>query len=332
MKALGYRRAHALADFSIELLDAPAPQVEPTDLLVAVKAVGISPGDALMRQLRSSERDEPVILGFEFAGTVVGIGSAVSGFTIGDHVFGIGDHRRQGAWAERIAVDHRIVSRMPNELDFVDAASFPIGGVTAWEAIFRDSDTLPSRVDTVLVTGGSGAVGALAIQLLKARSAAKVICTVADQTGRDWAERSNADLLLDRNDDVPAQLRAAGLGHVDMIVSTGGGATNLPWIVEVLRPFGHLSVVDIQSAFNFGPIAGKSITLHTEMVFASIVNGGKDAARRGAVLREIAGLIETKLLRPIVETRLRGLSAETMRRAHEAVEQRASAGKVVIEF
>src|ERR1700742_3340907 len=92
------------------------------------------------------------------------------GFKPGDRVFGTGDLSRDGAWAERVAVDHRILAKIPEHISFADVASLPIGALTAWEAMFRDQGKLPQGVDRILIVGGAGAVGSLATQLLKAKS------------------------------------------------------------------------------------------------------------------------------------------------------------------
>jgi NADPH:quinone reductase len=92
---------------------------------------------------------------------------------------------RDGAWAERVAVDHRILARTPESLTFVDAASLPIGALTAWEAMFRERSDLPVGVERVLIIGGAGGVGSIATQLLKAETNALVIGTASRPESRE---------------------------------------------------------------------------------------------------------------------------------------------------
>jgi NADPH:quinone reductase len=127
-----------------------------SDVLVEVRAVGINPGETFLRKTRSADAGGRVLLGWEFAGEVVGVGAAVRRFKVGDRVFGTGDMRRDGAWAERVAVDHRIVAAIPDALSFTAAASLPVGAITAWEAMFRDAGVLPVNVNRVFVIGGAG--------------------------------------------------------------------------------------------------------------------------------------------------------------------------------
>ena len=156
MKALVYDKAHSLEDFAIKLAEIPEPTLREFDVLVDVHAVGINPGETFIRRTRSAEPGGRVLLGWEFAGVIVETGSGVRGFKTGDKVFGTGDMTRDGAWAERVAVDHRIVATIPESLTFVDAASLPIGALTAWEAMFREQNDLPIGVERVLIVGGAG--------------------------------------------------------------------------------------------------------------------------------------------------------------------------------
>nr|WP_186093928.1 hypothetical protein [Burkholderia gladioli] len=105
------------------------------------------------------------------------IGDSVQGVEIGDRVFGTGDLTRDGAYAERLAVDHRIIAKLPDAIPFDQAASLPVDAITASGAMFRDQGTLPPSVGTVLIVGGAGAVGSLAVQLLKATTSVFVIAT-----------------------------------------------------------------------------------------------------------------------------------------------------------
>ena len=143
------------------------------------RAVGINPGETFFRTTCSADAGGRVLLGWEFAGEVIAVGAAARRFKVGDRVFGTGDMRRDGAWAERVAVDQRIVATIPDTLSFTDAASLPVGAITAWEAIFRDAGALPVNVNRVLIIGGAGGVGSLAIQLLKAKTDAFGIATAS---------------------------------------------------------------------------------------------------------------------------------------------------------
>ncbi len=328
MKALIYEKAHTLDAWAIKLADVAEPTVCESDILVEVRAVGINPGETFFRKTRSADAGGHVLLGWEFAGDVVGVGAAVDRFKVGDRVFGTGDVRRDGAWAQRVAVDHRIVATIPDALSFSDAASLPVGAITAWEALFRDANALPVNVNRVLVIGGAGGVGSLAIQLLKAKTEAFVIATASRPESRAWCEELGADLVVDHAGDVIDELGAADISAVDMVLSTANSAANLLWIAKVLRPFGHVAIVDGAAVLDASVLVPKAASLHTEMIFSRLLNGYAPEAQ-GAILEAVAGLAKGGI-RSIATTRLDGLTSASMRAAHTILEERRTIGKVII--
>lgn len=329
MKALVYEKAHELKDFALQVAEISEPDLLETDVLVEVHAIGVNPGEAFIRSVRSAPVGGRVLLGWEFAGVVVATGKATQRFKIGDRVYGTGDMARDGCWAERVAIDYRILARIPDQLSFTDAASLPIGALTAWEAIFRERDTLPADVELVLVLGGAGCVGSLATQLLKARTEAFVIGTGSRPESRAWSRKMGADMVLNHEANIIEQLASMGIPPLDMVLSTAKTADRIDVIAQTLRPFGHLSVVDGLSTVDLAPLMMKSVSIHTEMVFSRIIRfSGPE--RQGRILEAVAELVVTGHVRPITTTLLRGLTVGTMKEAHQRVESRRSIGKTVI--
>ena len=331
MKALVYEQAHNLNDFAIKLVEVAEPTLRECDVLVGVRAIGVNPAEAFIRNRRSAEPGGRVLLGWEFAGVIVEVGPRVQTLKAGDRVFGTGDMSRDGCWAERLAVDHRILAKIPDQLSFVEAASLPVGAITAWEAMFRDQGALPTGVDRVLIIGGAGGVGSLATQILKAKTKAFVISTASRPQSHEWCLAMGADLVIDHGASLAEQLKSAEIPHVDMVLSTAGTTDHIGSIAEIVRPFGHLSVVDIASSLDVSALVAKSASLHTEMIFSRILHGS-DPHRQGDILEAIGALVVEGRVRPIVTTQLDGLTAETMRDAHEILETRRTIGKVVIEL
>ncbi len=137
-----------------------------------------------------------------------------------------------------------------------------------------------------------------------------------------------ADLVIDHTKDVEEQL-ASGIEHVDMVLSTANIAGNLGWIGKVLRPFGHLCVVDVASPLDASVLLQKSASLHMEMVFSRTLHRVNIQAQ-GEILNAVSSLVADGRLTPIATTRLVGLTPETLRKAHELVESRRTIGKVII--
>ncbi|MEW5808475.1 MAG: zinc-binding alcohol dehydrogenase family protein [Actinomycetota bacterium] len=331
MKALAYQHAHPLDAFAIDLIEVDEPELRDSDVLIEIRAVGVNPGEALIRSIRSAEPGGRVILGWEFAGVVIETGAAVGELRVGDRIMGTGDPTRDGCWAQRLTVDHRIVAKIPDELSFSDAASLPIGALTAWEALFRDQSALPPGVERVLIIGGAGGVGSLATQLLKAKTSVLAISTASRPESQDWCRTMGADLVIDHTADIKDQLQKAGIEHVDMVLSTAATATNLHHIAAVLRPFGHVSTIDIGTPLDLTPLVQKSASLHTEMVFSQVASGA-DPSSQGHILTAVAHYVRSGQVRPIVTTSLTGLTADNMNAAHTLLESHRSIGKTVIEI
>jgi NADPH:quinone reductase len=330
VKALAYERAHPLDAFAVDLVEVDEPRLRDGDLLVEIRAVAVNPGEAFIRSVRSAEPGGRVILGWEFAGVVIKTGTSATGFTVGDRVMGTGDVTRDGCWAQQLAVDHRVVAKIPDQLSFVDAASLPIGTLTGWEAMFRDQPALPPGVEQVLIVGGAGGVGSLATQLLKARTSAFVISTASRPQSQDWCRAMGADLVIDHTADVCEQLGQAGIQQVDMVLSAAATVNNLAWIGALLRPFGHLSAIDLGAPLDLAPLVQNSVSLHTEMVFSQI-SGGADPTSQGRILEAISEYVLSGQVRPIVTTQLAGLTVHNMKTAHTLLESHRTIGKIVIE-
>ncbi|CAN3129343.1 zinc-binding dehydrogenase [Mycobacterium sp. smrl_JER01] len=330
MKALAYERAHSLDAFALDLVDVGEPRLRAGDLLVEIRAIAVNPGEAFIRSIRSAKPGGRVILGWEFAGVVIETGTAANGFTTGDRVMGTGDVTRDGCWAQRLAVDHRVVTKIPDQLSFASAASLPIGTLTSWEAMFRDQPNLPPGVERVLVVGGAGGVGSMATQLLKARTSAFVIATASRPQSQEWCREMGADLVVDHTADVCGQLEQAGIHQVDMVLSTAGTASNLAWVGALIRPFGHVSTTDPGAPLDLAPLVQKSASLHTETVFSQ-TTVGTDPSSQGEILRTVADYVLSGQVRPIVTTQLDGLTVHNMKIAHTLLESHSTIGKIVIE-
>jgi NADPH:quinone reductase len=199
---------------------------------------------------------------------------------------------------------------------------------SAWEAMFRDQNQLPNAVGRVLI-GGAGGVGSLATQLLKAKTKAFVISTASRLDSRDWCLKMGADLVIDHTGNIFEQLKSANISDVDMVLSTAGAASNLPRMAEILRPFGHLCLVDMTPSLDTGALMQKSMSVHFEMVFSKVLHG-YDLGSQAGILEAVVAMVRNRQLQPIATTRLDGLIPETMKAAHQMLETKRTIGKIVI--
>lgn len=326
MQAFIYNAAHALQDFEITLGQVPDPVCGPKDLLVAVKAFSVNPVDCKVRQSRSASGN-PVILGWDAAGVVEAVGREVRGFSPGDEVYYAGDLNRAGSYASKQAVDYRLVAHKPTSVDFTDAAALPLTSLTAYEALFERGIQYDEKCQVVII-GGAGGVGSIAIQLLKAFTQASVIATASRPESIEWTRFLGADRIVGR--DVAKEIAAEDIGAVDVIFSTTHTADYIAFIPDLLRPFGHLIVIDDPAMLDIRPFKPKALSVHWEFMFAKSTGNFRPESQ-GKILAEVAKLVDAGKLRT---TRTVTLSAETakLKAIHRALEAGSLVGKTVVRW
>ncbi|HTJ56914.1 MAG TPA: zinc-binding alcohol dehydrogenase family protein [Devosiaceae bacterium] len=327
MKAFAYEGAHALDAFAITLRDLPEPAIGPKDLLVSVKAFAFNPVDYKIRQSRSAGENGPVILGWDAAGVVEKIGPEVEGFKPGDEVYYAGELGRAGSYAEKQAVDYRLVAPKPKSIGFADAAALPLTALTAYEALLERGISY-GKDSHALIIGGAGGVGSIAIQLLKALTPATVIATATRPETVEWARRMGADHVIGRS--LREELERIGAPEVDAIFATTHTLDYLPIIPELLRPFGHLMVIDDPETLNIRHFKSKAQSVHWEFMFSKSLHGYRPESQ-GAMLRHVAELVDAGKVQTTLSQTL-AASSDNIRAAHAALEAGAAIGKIAIEW
>ena len=330
MKALGYLQAHAVADFSLREFDLPVPEPGPLDVLVRIKAVSLNPVDTKVRASRSATSTRPVILGWDAAGVIERIGGKVTGFKPGDEVFYAGDLLRDGSNAEYQIVDHRVIALKPAHLSFTDAAAIPLTALTAWEALIERDHGLTAE-SNVLIIGGAGGVGSIAIQLLKAATPVRVIATASRPETIAWCHDLGADVVINHHHGLDAGLKEHGLSTVDLIFGTTHSDAYLKIIPDLLRPFGHFCLIDDPKALDIVGFKRKAINVHWEFMFAKTMFHYREETQ-GQILRQVAQLTEVGKIKSTAKLVLSGLTVDNLRLAHTRLEAAESIGKIVIEL
>ena len=276
---------------AFELCDVPKPVPQAGQLLVRVHATSINPLDFQVRRGDYPDLVQlPAITGHDVSGVVEAVGPGVTSFVPGDEVWytpRIFDG--QGSYAEYHVAAESIVGKKPAALSHLEAASLTLVGGTAWEALVVRAAL---RVgETILIHGGAGGVGHVAIQLAKAIGA-KVFTTVREANS-EFARSMGADVVIDyeKEDYVEAILRETAGRGVDVVFDTIGGNT-LSRSPDALAQLGRVvSIVDISMPQNLVQAWGKNASYH--FVFTR-QNRGK--------LDELSALIERGQLRPHVGT------------------------------
>jgi NADPH:quinone reductase-like Zn-dependent oxidoreductase len=173
--------------------DLPRPEPGAAQLLVRVKAAGVGNWDALIREGKVELQPLHLILGAELSGVVEAIGGEVSGFKLGDEVYGATNEQFSGAYAEYALPSARMMAQKPKTLNFIEAASTPVVTVTAWQMVFDYAHVTAGQ--TVFIHGAAGNVGAYAVQV--AKLAGLHIVATAASADLDYVRSLGAERVVD---------------------------------------------------------------------------------------------------------------------------------------
>lgn len=318
---------------ALRATEMPEPELGKDDVLVQIHAAGVNPLDLKIRDGEFKmilPYRMPLILGNDLAGVVVRVGSQVQQFKPGDEVYARPDDDRIGAFAEFIAINQGSLAIKPKDLTMEEAASIPLVGLTAWQALVETADL--KKDQKVLIHAGSGGVGTLAIQLAKHLGA--TVATTTSTANVEWVKRLGADIVIDyRKDDFEKVL------HDYDVVLNSLGTETLEKSLRILKPGGKLISISGPPDVDFAKSAGLSGFLKLVMRLLSY-RIRKKAKRRGVSysflymrasgdqLRELTALIDSRVIRPVVD---RIFPFESTPDALAYVETGRAKGKVIVK-
>lgn len=335
MRAVGYRQSQPIAaETSLIDLDLPDAVATGRDLLVEVKAVSVNPVDTKVRMRAQPTEGQANVLGWDAAGVVKAAGPEVKSFKPGDEVFYAGALDRPGANAELHIVDERIVGPKPKSLGFAEAAALPLTAITAWEMLFDRLDIrkpVPGAANALLIIGGAGGVGSIAIQLARRLTDITVIATASRPETAAWAKELGAHHVVDHTKPLPEQVATLGIGAPGFVFSTTHTDTHLASIVELLAPQGRLGLIDDPKTLDALPLKRKSLSLHWELMFTRSLFQTADIAEQGKLLAEVSKLVDAGTIRTTLAEHYGTINAANLRRAHALIESSRAKGKIVLE-
>jgi zinc-binding alcohol dehydrogenase family protein len=315
-------------------VDLPEPAPGPRDLRVRVRAVSVNPVDTKVRAPRRAVEAHPRVLGWDAAGVVEAVGQEVRLFAPGDAVYYAGDIRRPGTNQVLHLVDERIAGRKPSTIGFAEAAALPLTAITAYEALFerlRFDVEGGSAGKTILIVGGAGGVGSIAIQLARL-AGLRVVATASREESRAWVRELGADAVIDHHGDLAQQLNLAGVGEVDAVAlfnDTDGHWAQLP---KIVRPQGAVvSIVEPRAPVDLGILMGKSISFAWELMFTRPKFETDDMIQQHHLLNRVAAWVDAGRIKTTLRHQLSPIDAETLRRAHAMLETGRTIGKIVVE-
>ena len=340
MKAVIFRQ-HGGPDV-LEYTDVPAPQIRANEVLVQVKACALNHLDIWARGgLRGIEIPLPHILGNDVAGVAKEVGELVTWVKVGDEVmvqpgvscghceaclsgndnfcreYDIIGYRRDGGYAEFVAVPGANIVPKPSQLSWEEAAALPLVTVTAWHMLVTRAKVQPG--ETVLVHAAGSGVGSIAIQVAKLRGA-RVLTTASSDEKLTAARELGADETINyTNSDWPKEVRRlTDRKGVDVVVEHTGAAT-WPGSIASLKPNGRLVTC--------GATSGYDAQTDLRQVFYRHLNILGSFMGSKAELLEAMKFVEQRKIRGVVD---RVLPLSEARQAHELIENRAQFGKVVL--
>lgn len=314
---------------AIEVVDRPEPVVDGNDVLIDVKAASLNPLDAKIREgkLKLVLRDLrlPIALGCDVAGVVAATGGDVTAFTVGDEVFARLEKGRMGGLAERVAANASVVAKKPARASFEAAASVPLAGLTALQALREVAELKPGQ--RVLIQAGAGGVGSLAIQI--AKQLGLWVATTTSTKNSDFVRSLGADLVVDytKHEPLPTELDAVfdTLGTTELasiaackrggVVVGIGGLPDAPFARERLPWFARAAL----------PI----LTLRRSRAAAAAGVRFRYLFMRpdGAQLAELASWIDAGSVKPVIH---RTYPLADVREAFAELERGRARGKIVV--
>ena len=310
-------------------IDTARPTLNARDVLVKIAAISVNPVDTKVRNGAIPTHSRG-ILGWDAVGEVVELGSAVDQFKVGDRVWYAGDLTREGSNAEYQAVDERIISLAPHSLSNNEAAALPLTALTAWEVLFDRFDLTQQSTGSILIIGGSGGVGSIAIQLLKARTNMTVIATASRPETQSWVTSLGADQVINHHLPLAEQFAQLGLAQPAYVFSTNATDTYIQQIAELIAPQGKFGLIDDPASLDILPLKRKSISTHWELMFTRAMFETEDMAQQGEILRQLATLVDDGKVQTTLDAVLGRINVENLTQAHQLIESGKAKGKIVL--
>lgn len=335
MKAVAYRQAGPI-DRPDSLLDVELPTPVPAgrDLLVEVAAISVNPVDTKVRASAAPAPGAAKVLGWDAVGRITAVGTDVTGFQPGDEVWYAGSIARPGANSQFHLVDERLVGRKPKSLTDAEAAALPLTAITAWEMLFDRLDvrrSVPGAANAILIIGGAGGVGSIAIQLARALTDLTVIATASRPETAAWARELGAHHVVDHAHPLADEVAALGIGAPAFVFSTTQTHRHLGEIAKLIAPQGRFGLIDDPESLDVTGFKRKAVSVHWELMFTRSLFETPDMEEQGRLLTEVARLVDAGQLRTTVTEVLRPINADNLRRAHAIIESGRARGKIVLE-
>ncbi|MBU1312932.1 MAG: zinc-binding alcohol dehydrogenase family protein [Alphaproteobacteria bacterium] len=335
MRAVGFNMPQPITqDTSLIDIDLPMPTAAGHDLLVEIRAVSVNPVDAKVRASAPVEAGDHRVLGYDAAGVVKAVGPEVTLFQPGDAVFYAGALDRPGTNAEFHLVDERIVGRKPESLSFEQAAALPLTAITAYEAMLhrmKVQEPVPGAANAILIIGGAGGVGSIAIQLARELTDLTVIATASRPETQAWIRELGAHHVIDHSQPLAPQVEALGLGSPAFVFSTTETEQHLDDVLALIAPQGRFCLIDDpKNPMDLRPFKRKALSIHWELMFTRSLYQTEDMIEQHKLLDHVAELVDAGRIRTTLAETYGTINAANLKRAHAMIESGRAKGKIVL--
>ncbi|MEM1108341.1 MAG: zinc-dependent alcohol dehydrogenase family protein [Planctomycetota bacterium] len=316
-------------DSVFEAVEVDTPQAKAGEVLVKIAASSVNTVDTMIRTMGSDlslSPETPAILGMDFAGTVEAVGEDVEGYAVGDEVYGCagGLADLPGTLAEYIAADSKLVAHKPKILSMAEAAALPLVVITAYEGLKRAGITAGQKV---LVHGGSGGVGHIALQLAK-HWGADVYATGGGDKQLELIRQLGATPINYKTESVEAYVaeHTGGVGF-DIVYDSVGGA-NMANSFEAAALNGQIASTVSMCELDLTTAHFKGLSLHVVFMLIPMLHGHK-REEHAAILRDVAAIAEAGGLKPVLDENK--FTLDQVGAAYACLESKQGMGKVVVE-
>lgn len=316
-------------DSNFEATKLENPKVKPGHVLVKIAATSVNTVDTMIRTMGTElplSPELPALLGMDFAGTVEALGDGVENFSVGDEVYGCagGLADLPGTLAEYIAADSDLIAHKPKNLSMREAAALPLVAITAYEGLQRAGIREGQKV---LVHGGSGGVGHVALQLAN-HWGAEVFSTGGGDKQLVLIEQLGGTGINYKTESVEDYVgKFTGGAGFDLIFDTVGGE-NLPKSFEAAALNGQIATTVSMCELDLNPVHFKGLSLHVVFMLIPMLHDFK-RNEHGAILTDLANIIESSDFKVVVDENR--YSLEEAGEAHARLESGQAMGKVVID-
>ncbi len=328
MKAMILNEYGDNAEF--QLTELPQPSVKAGHVVVRVAATSVNTVDTMIRQMGKDlplSPDLPAVLGMDFTGTIEAVGEGITDFVPGDEVYGCagGLADLQGTLAEYMLADAKLIAHKPKTLSMREAAALPLVGITAYEGLQRPGAQAGQKV---LVHGGAGGVGHVAVQLAK-HFGADVYATGSGEKPMGVIEKYGATAIDYKTEKVADYVakHTDGAGF-DVIFDSVGGA-NITNSFEAAALNGHVTTTVSLLELDLTPAHFKGLSLHVVFMLIPMQYDHK-REEHGAILTKLAEIVDAGTLKPLLDETQFGL--EEVGKAHDRLTSGQAIGKVVVDI